>query len=172
MIILSFGIKHIIGIWPFSLGIKPNDMAPGNVIGLHLSGGYHILNRVINKEIIPEHSRLKNLLYYTFQSFQKSHFKNPLCCKMTSLIWFISRGLRVNMECLELEPRIKCARLEADTSCIPRCALECVNKSWADDHLLDSLTRIFIFHYRLIFWIYIDLPFLFGQESIYASDYF
>lgn len=81
------------------------------------------------------------------------------------------------MECLELKPRIKCAWLEADTSCISNSFQDVLwnvsmFKSWAYDHLFDSLTMTFIFHYRLIFWIYIDLPFLSGQESIYASDYF
>lgn len=81
------------------------------------------------------------------------------------------------MEYLELKPWIKCARLEADTSCISNSFQDVlwnvsIFKSWADDHLLASLTMIFIFDYRLIFWIYINLLFLSGQEIIYASDYF
>ena len=58
----------------------------------------------------------------------------------------------------------------------PRCASEYVSLQClshvAGDHLLGSLSTMLIFHDEFVFWIYIDLPFLSDQESIYADDYF
>ena len=57
----------------------------------------------------------------------------------------------------------------------PGCALEYVTLQFlsqvADDHLLGSLST-FIFYERLVFWIYVDLSFLSGLESICIHDYF
>lgn len=88
-----------------------NDMAPGSVTvtGLHVSEVILHSQKSCQWDNRFSASKTEKPVVLHFPISSKSYFKNPFCGKMTNLIWFISLGLRGNMECLELKSENKCA---------------------------------------------------------------
>lgn len=113
---------------------------------------------------------LSNLFKITFK-------KNPFCCKMTNLIWFISCGLRGNMGRLGVEAREQMCQQEADTPCIlslqlPGLALQCVSlqfvKLWRKEPFICQWVWC-LFCLRYLCGAYIHLYFWSAQENLENS---
>lgn len=133
-----------------------------------------VLNRVINKAIISQKRRLKNLLHYTFQSLQNHILKkNPFCCKMTDQSHLIYKQWPLRKyERLGVEARQQTCQQKADTSCILslqlpgpalRVSLQFVKLSSRDPFI--CRWEWCVFHSRPLCGAYIYLYFWSAQEK-------